>query len=124
MEIEFRIDPASGHVHVPVMVNGQGPFIFTLDTGASVTTISKSLADRLAIETHEGERKKAGGAGGKLIPVREAMLETFSIGSESFNTQKVGVIDFDAIFQGVGCFTDGVIGHSMLKDYTMRVNYH
>jgi predicted aspartyl protease len=124
MEIEFKIDPASGHVHVPVMVNGKGPFIFALDTGASATTISKSLADKLEIETYEGERNKAGGAGGKLVPVKEAMLESFTIGSESFSTQKVGVIDFDAIFGGAGCFTDGVIGHTMLKDYTMSVNYN
>jgi len=34
---------------VPVMVNGQGPYQFVIDTGADRTVISSELADRLAL---------------------------------------------------------------------------
>jgi predicted aspartyl protease len=124
MEVEFKIDPGSGHIHVPVRVNGQGPLVFALDTGASITTISKSLANRLGIETYEGEKKRASGAGGNQIPVEEAELDSFTIGTETFGDLKVGVVNFEAKFGGAGCFTDGVIGYTMLKDYVLSVNYN
>ena len=34
---------------VPVMVNGQGPFQFVVDTGADRTVVSEDLADRLGL---------------------------------------------------------------------------
>ncbi len=123
MNIKFEIDPRSGHVHVPVMINGKGPFTFTLDTGASATTISKSLADQMGIEIYEGEKKQAGGAGGKLIPVQAAKPQKFTIGDETFVNEEVGVIDFEAIFGDIGRLTDGVIGHTMLKHYLLTIDY-
>ena len=36
---------------VPIMINGQGPFKFIIDTGADRTVISKELAERLALPT-------------------------------------------------------------------------
>jgi predicted aspartyl protease len=49
----FDID-ASRRMSVPVMVGGQGPFGFLVDTGAERTVISRELAGRLALA--EGER--------------------------------------------------------------------
>ncbi|MEK6638843.1 MAG: retropepsin-like aspartic protease [Pseudomonadota bacterium] len=34
---------------VPVMINGQGPFRFVIDTGADRTVISSELAERLGL---------------------------------------------------------------------------
>ncbi|MHA2179513.1 MAG: retroviral-like aspartic protease family protein [Candidatus Thorarchaeota archaeon] len=123
MKLNFNIDPASGHVHVPASVNGEGPFYFTLDTGAGYTTISKTLAEKLGIEISADEKKKAMGAGGNPVPVSNAKIEEFSIGSETFLNENMMVIDFDAIFKGRGCATGGVIGHDILKHYRVSVNY-
>ncbi|NHJ13528.1 MAG: hypothetical protein EAX95_07610 [Candidatus Thorarchaeota archaeon] len=126
MKIDFELDSCSGHVHIPVMVNGSGPYLFTLDTGAGMTTISKSLAESLGIKTYKGERAKAGGAGGRLIPVEEAKLDSLSIGTMEFSSQKVAVIDREKrrkALQGANGFPDGVIGHSLLKDYQLSINY-
>jgi len=38
-----------GRIMAPVMVNGQGPFRFIVDTGASRSAISPSLAERLGL---------------------------------------------------------------------------
>ncbi|RDE17446.1 MAG: hypothetical protein C4K49_02770 [Candidatus Thorarchaeota archaeon] len=122
MEIRFDIGAESGHPHLPVLVNGQGPFIFTLDTGATATTISKSLAEKLGIRTYEGDKKMASGVGGGRVPVAFAKVDRLQIGTEVVENEEVLVIDFESAMGGV-CFTAGVIGHSFLKNYVMSVNY-
>jgi predicted aspartyl protease len=42
-------DDANSRMTVPIMVNGQGPFRFIIDTGADSSVISRELADRLAL---------------------------------------------------------------------------
>jgi predicted aspartyl protease len=44
---------------VPVMVNGQGPFQFFIDTGADRTVISEELADRLGLKDLDKARLHA-----------------------------------------------------------------
>ncbi len=48
LAIEAGTDTAN-RMTVPVMINGQGPFQFVIDTGADRTVISQELADRLAL---------------------------------------------------------------------------
>ncbi|MFW9963962.1 MAG: aspartyl protease family protein [Candidatus Sifarchaeia archaeon] len=115
--MKIKLGEESGHPHIPVMINGKGPFTFVLDTGASVSTLSKSLAEELGISTYEGDKKKAAGVGGKIIPIQTARLDTLEIGTLSLKDEEVGVMDFQA------CGTSGVIGYSTLKDYTMRLHY-
>ncbi len=121
MRMKIQLGKDSGHPHVPVMINDQGPFTFALDTGASATTISKSLADQLGIPTYAGKKAKASGIGGNQISVQAARLESFDVGSISFHDEEVGVIDLDAIFGSECKF--GVIGYTTLRDYMIRVHY-
>jgi len=122
MEIKFELGEMSNHPHIPVYVNGEGPFIFTLDTGAVTSTISKSVATKLGIETYQGEKKEARGLGGP-VPIEFAKVREISIGSESLEDEELAVLDFDAIFGPDLPFTDGLIGHSFLKHYKMTINY-
>jgi predicted aspartyl protease len=48
---------------VPVMINGQGPFNFTIDTGADRTVISKELAEKLRLP--EGRKARLHAMGGQ-----------------------------------------------------------
>lgn len=120
MEIEVKPEINMGHVNIPVSVNGQGPFSFVLDTGASVTTVGKRKAEELGIKTREGSRSEARGIGGG-IPVQYADVEV-GIASLKFEKDEVYVLDFDAIFQGHGS-RDGVFGFTTLKHCTMSLSY-
>ncbi|MDF1540313.1 MAG: retroviral-like aspartic protease family protein, partial [Candidatus Thorarchaeota archaeon] len=122
MELKFELGRGSNHPHIPVTVNGEGPFTFTLDTGATATTISKSLAEKLGIETYEGDRKMASGVGGGMFPVSFARIESLLIGSLLIENTEIMVIDFDSLMGGAR-FTSGVIGHSTLKEFEMSVDY-
>lgn len=123
MQMKIQLGGDSGHPHIPVMINGKGPFTFVLDTGASITTISKSLAEQLNLTLYEGEKKKARGVGGNELPVKTAKIDSFEIGSLAIRDEEVGVIDFDSVFNPAACSTMGVIGHTILKHYRVRVDY-
>jgi len=120
MKIPLDIGQGSGHPHVPVYVNGKGPYTFTLDTGATATTISPKLAEELGIEPYKVENALAAGVGGGKIDVKFAKLDSFQLGSERVEDEEVLVIDFDST---LGCFTPGVVGHSFLKHFTLHVDY-
>ena len=120
MEAEVKIEISMQHVKVPVSVNGKGPFSFTLDTGASVTTISKRIAEELEIETRAGSRSEARGVGGG-IPVQYADVE-IGMGTLEFAKDEVYVLDFDAIFRGLGS-RDGAFGFTTLNQCTMSLSY-
>jgi predicted aspartyl protease len=121
--MKIQLGKDSGHPHVPVMINGKGPFTFVLDTGASVTTISRSLADQLGIQTYDGEKRRALGVGGNEVSVKTAKLETFEIGSLAIQDEEVAVIDFESVYGSEGGCGYGVIGHTILKHYRVRVHY-
>jgi predicted aspartyl protease len=121
MKMKFELGKGSGHPQVPVFVNGKGPYIFTLDTGAVTTTLSTSLARELGIETYEGDKAKATGVGGGRVPVEFARVNTLQLGEETVENEEVLVIDLGSALGG--CFTAGVIGHSTLKNYRLHVDY-
>lgn len=122
MELRFELGSGSNHPHVPVLVNGEGPFTFTLDTGATATTISKSLAEKLGIEIYAGDKAMAVGVGGGRFPVAFARIDKLQIGDIVIENEEMMVIDFDSLLEGA-CFTPGVIGHTTLKEYELAVNY-
>ncbi|MFX1484124.1 MAG: aspartyl protease family protein, partial [Promethearchaeota archaeon] len=120
MEIDVNIDPGTHLVKVPVKVNGQGPFTFDLDTGASTTTLTPQLAERLGISTHLGDRPEARGIGGG-IPTKFADA-SIGIGSLEFKQDEVYVLDVNAILKTSGG-REGVLGHTTLKHCTMSLSY-
>lgn len=121
MEFEVEIETSTRLVKVPVSVNGQGPFTFNLDTGASTTTLSKKLAEQLGIPTRKGGKPKARGIGGG-IPTEYADAE-ISLGSLKFENDEVYVLDLEAILRGAGN-RDGVLGYTTLKHCTMSLSYN
>ena len=121
MEFEAKIETNGNLVKVPVSVNSQGPFAFTLDTGASTTTLSKKLAEQLNIKTHKSDYPDARGIGGG-IPTEFADV-SISLGPLVFEKDEVYVLDLESIMRSVGNH-DGVLGHTTLKHCTMSLSYN
>ena len=121
MSLKFELGKGSGHPHIPVYINGKGPYTFTLDTGATATTLTPSLIRELGIETYERDNALASGVGGGRIPVRFATVDKLQVGDEVVENEEVLVIDFESVLGG--CATAGVLGHSFLKKYQLHVDY-
>jgi predicted aspartyl protease len=54
-----------GHVQTPVMVNGQGPFDFVVDTAAGGSVVYPALRERLALQPLSNARVQVQGASGR-----------------------------------------------------------
>jgi predicted aspartyl protease len=71
---------AAERMTVPVLVDGQGPFPFVIDTGADRTVISRELADSLGLQAGEPVRLN-GVAGVDVIPT--ARISDLLVGPRS-----------------------------------------
>jgi predicted aspartyl protease len=102
---------------VPVTIDGKGPFPFVLDTGASATVVSRSLADKLALPKAGGtvSGMGAGGAVGFTI----SRIRSLAIGDASLQGLEVAVGDVPAIGQA-----DGILGYNFLSRFRFTIDYN
>ncbi|HET7745972.1 MAG TPA: aspartyl protease family protein [Vicinamibacteria bacterium] len=109
----------SGAIRVPVRIDGQGPFVFLLDTGASHTTITSDLVDRLRLSVVARARVTTA-AGIQERPI--ARLEHMAIGSASREGLLPSVVsraDLRSMEPGI----DGVVGQDFLAAFDYTLDY-
>ena len=106
---------------VPVKVNGQGPYDFVLDTGASATLFSPELTAHLGITARDGVDvvgAVTAGMGARCV------VESFTLGTAEQRHLGIVVADiFGPLAQRVGARIDGVLGYDVLKAYRVTLNY-
>lgn len=94
------------HVIAPVMLNGQGPFRFMVDTGANTSCVSAALAERLALP--HGRRLSVH----TIVGPRErstVLIDRLDVGDRSRTKVEAPV------FVMAGFAIDGVLGVDWLK---------
>lgn len=120
--IPFRLAaPVKPLVLLSVFVNGTGPHSFVLDTGASVTVLSSSVASAVGIGTDTADAMT--GAGGRLRATvgRAAAL---SVGGVELPDVTVFVADFLADLASVTEVPlDGIIGYNFLRHFRVTIDY-
>jgi predicted aspartyl protease len=104
-------------VVVPVFLNGQGPFRFLLDTGATHSILSTAVADQLRIPT--GSRGALITAGGS-VPVTVRVIEAVQIGSVRIGKTTIAVSDAEILRT---LHVDGIIGADYLKQFRISIDY-
>jgi hypothetical protein len=105
---------------VPVSIEGEGPFMFALDTGASASVVDEDVADRVGLE-RTGERRSVSGIlGTGLVPVAE--VDQWRVGDVPINPGEVTVIDLGPPRGGGGI--QGLLGSDVLSDYgSITIDY-
>ena len=104
-------------VIVPVLINGQGPYSFLLDTGSSVTVVSPKLLSRF--------QEKAIGSSPFLTGVktqRANWCQFDSIGLEGAEIGPVEVIGF-SLDNHKDLHVDGILGQDILHHYNYLLDY-
>ena len=105
-----------GRVMTPVMVNGQGPFRFVIDTGASRSTLSPHLAKMLNL-TQAGRDVMLNGVTG-VAQVPTVVVNSLEIGALRFENQHLPVI-----YTSIMGNADGILGVAGFADQRIDVDF-
>jgi hypothetical protein len=89
--VRVTIDHGATLVMVPVKVNGRGPFQFILDTGASTSTLDRSLLRRLKLPRTGQTARIQGVTGRATVPV--VRVRSWTLGGQSLNSRALTVIN-------------------------------
>ncbi len=99
---------------VPVMVNGQGPFDFVIDTGADRTVVSQELADRLNLEQDGTATLHAMGGKGTVKIVK---IDTIRVSNNTARHVRAAALPI----RNLGA--DGLLGIDSLKGQRIVMDF-
>ena len=116
--IPFKLIDNRPYIEVKIK---QHTFHFILDCGADYGLDVKT-AKILGLDL--GHESMQSGAGAKLAPTWETVVDTAKIGPVNVVKSTFLVIDFSEIINGLHLpYLDGVIGYTFMKDYAVQFDY-
>jgi hypothetical protein len=114
-------------VRLSARVNGRPPEEFVLDSGASVSLLTDSAAERLGVRFVPGATAMARGLYDTETPMRLGWLDSLRLGDLSLEGVPVGVLpDGTLTFEtaSLGVFQlNGVLGAHLMKELDWRIEY-
>ena len=96
-----------------VKINGKGPFLFLLDTGAELMVLSEGLATQLSLNTSTAETVEVRGFCG-FETAKKTTLETVALQQHETSNLEAVIINSE-VLQLLG--VDGVVGQNFLSRY-------
>jgi predicted aspartyl protease len=106
---------------VEVMVNGQGPFLFAIDTGAQgMARIDSSLAEKLKLKP-VGQVQAGDGSGRNTRSMDVFELDTLTVGSIQLKGVRAPSRDYNVSTNLPRI--DGIIGFGLFSDYLLTLDF-
>lgn len=106
-----------GRILAPIMINGQGPYRFILDTGANRSALARKLVETLSVsESSFTELEVHGVTGNATLPALE--IDELRAGEISLENLSVPVLG-DAVFAEA----DGLLGVDGLQEARIEVDF-
>lgn len=119
LEIPMKID--GGMPTVELIVNGKGPFVFGIDTGAQGgARIDSSLMERLALKP-SGHVRAIDGSGRNPQMAEMVKLESIEIGGLRFSDVTAGSRNYRKSPRPLNI--DGILGLSVFSEYLVTLDY-
>jgi predicted aspartyl protease len=104
---------------IPVLINGNGPYDFLLDTGANTTLVHTELANQLGLRSI-GSINLITTSGSKTVP--RAELAGLTFGAESAKNVEALFTDLSEI-RSLNKRIRGVLGQNVLNKFNFILNY-
>jgi hypothetical protein len=117
--IDIPIEMYRGYLGMRIRINGIGPFFFLLDTGASMTLMSKTAADSLGLNISGNVPMRGIGGFGSVGFVE---IDSIGIGVLPFYLKRVLVYDFNNVSGMLGMRIDGILGYDFFARFPMKIN--
>jgi clan AA aspartic protease (TIGR02281 family) len=117
-----KVNIIRNQILVPVMLHYRGRSVsatFLLDTGATSTTISKEIAEKLGIEYSSGRPIIGQVFGGGLLVGLMVKLDRMDVGPKSRADIDVSILGHD----GSAVNFDGLLGMNFLRNYRYSINF-
>jgi clan AA aspartic protease (TIGR02281 family) len=106
---------------VPVRLNYRDTTVdawLLLDTGATVTVISSSLADRLGIQSASTESRPSQLANGRVVQTSRTRVDSLAVGPKMKYNAEVAIMPSDGPAMGF----DGLLGMNFLGDFRYHLD--
>ncbi|CAN5791056.1 MAG: clan AA aspartic protease [Gemmatimonadetes bacterium] len=121
-EVDFQLTgPGGAAMLVPVHINGEGPFDFVLDTGATLMCLDARLIERLAVPVDTRQSGIGAGIEG-TGQIQLVGLDSVRIGSARAEELSACVLDL-AHTQALGIEFDGLIGLNFLREFRVTLDF-
>ena len=121
-EIPFELaGPGGAALVVPVYINGQGPFDFVLDTGATLTCLDQELAQRLELPEARGVVGSGAGVGG-AGQMQILRADSLRVGGARATEMMVCAVDLRHV-GSVGLDIDGLLGLNFLRSFRVALDF-
>lgn len=106
-----------GRIAAPVMINGQGPFRFILDTGANQSVLTKRVVDAVGLTLAPESQLMLHGVTGSLV-VQAAKIDSLQTGDLVQRDLKVAVLN--SVMGGA----DGILGTQGFEGLRVTVEFN
>ena len=101
-------------------INDKSPIDLIVDTGASLTILSRQVAKQAGIRLNGKKAKSAGPDGSQTVTL--ATVGLLSIGGIQVRNLRVAVMDFALLNRAASINAGGILGHKLLKRYQVTIN--
>lgn len=119
LEIPMKVD--GGMPTIEVMVNGKGPFVFGVDTGAQGgARIDSSLMEKLALKP-SGHVQATDGSGRNPQMAEVVKLDSIDVGSLRFTDVTAGSRNYRKSPRPLNI--DGIVGLSVFSEFLVTLDY-
>lgn len=119
--IPFRINKRAPLIVVKGNINNQSPIDLIVDTGASLTMLSREMAKKAGIRL-DGKRAKAAGPDGSQT-VTLATVGLLTVAGIQVRNLKMAVMDFALLNRFARTNAGGILGYNFLKRFHVTINY-
>jgi len=105
---------------IEVMVNGQGPFLFAIDTGArGMARVDSALVAKLKLQ--RVGKMQGGDPSGRTITMDVVQLDSIAFGGVQFNNVRAPTRDYNA--SGRLPKIDGILGFDLFAEYLLTMDF-
>ncbi|HEX7314302.1 MAG TPA: aspartyl protease family protein [Pyrinomonadaceae bacterium] len=124
IEVPIRTT-SSGFWSSEVSFDGlEKPVQFIIDTGASISVVSKVLAARAGFERYaQAGYIKVYGAAGLADNIQTILLPHFTLGPQTWQNIYAAVLDLEAINETAGFEQTGIVGGNILRRYRVTFDF-